>query len=271
MTSAAENLFRIRGPMADAIEIPIDPVPNAASDVTSPAEGRAHFDELGYVVLRGFLDPAFCETVVRTFGSVVRPWTGALPRYPTSEEEPSRYDARGRIENGLMGAHRWPDPALAAFTEMIAELVGPEGAIARAAAIVAGEPVRLVDTFYWELNGNTTPHRDIDFLPSAERLVVMWMAFEDIAPGAGRLYVYPGSQREHVPLGMHNVTDDYSRISLDAARRCGVPCAAPAMRRGDVVAFDGGMVHGSLETCDTVSTRHSLAAHFAPTRATIQR
>lgn len=272
MTPENETLFRIRGPMADEIAIPVDPVAGALSDVTTPAEGRGHFEEHGYVVLRGLLDPARCEAAVRAFESAVRPFTGALPRYPTSAVEPSRYDARGRIENGMMGAHRWPEPALAAFTEIISDVVAPEGDVARAASVFAGGTAKLIDTFYFELNGNTTPHRDIDFLPSAEKIVVMWMAFEDIAPGAGRLYVYPGTQRGHAPLGPHSiVTDDYSRINLDAARRCGSACTAPAFRRGDVIAFNGAMVHGSLETSDSGSTRHSLTAHFAPAHAKIQR
>ena len=71
---------------------------------------------------------------------------------------------------------------------------------------------------------------------------------------------------------MHSsVTDDYSRISLEAARRCGSPCTAPAVRCGDVIAFNGGMVHGSLETRDSASTRHSLTAHFAPAHANSKR
>lgn len=266
------NAFSIHSPTTETIQIPIDPVPGAPSDVTTPAEGRAHFDEHGYVVLRGLLDPARCEAIVQTFDSTVRPWTGPLPRYPTSAVEPSRYDARGRIENGLMGAHRWPEPALAAFTTLVGALLAPDGEVTRAASVVAGEPAVLIDSFYFELNGNTTPHRDIDFLPSAETIVVMWMAFEDIAPGAGRLYLYPGTHRGHVPLGAHSiVTNDYSRINLDAARRFGSVCTAPAVRRGDVIAFNGAMVHGSLETCDQGSTRHSLTAHFAPSHAKIQR
>src|SRR3989442_146423 len=82
----------------------------------------------------------------------VKPWTGPLPRYPTSAVEPSRLDARGRIENGLMGAHRWPEPALAAFTKIIGELVAPDGAVARAASVFIGGPAVLIDTFYFELN-----------------------------------------------------------------------------------------------------------------------
>lgn len=266
------NTFSTRCPMGETIQVPIAPVPGSPSDVIMPADGRAHFDEHGYVVLRRLVDPARCEDVVRAFDAAVRPWTGALPRYPTSAVEPSRYDARGRIENGLMGAHRWPDPELAPFTSIVGALVGSDGAVQRAASVFAGEPAVLIDSFYFELNGNTTPHRDIDFLPSAETIVVMWIAFEDIPPGAGRLYLYPGTHRGHVPLGPHSsVTNDYSRTNLDAARRVGTPCTVPAVRRGDVIAFNGALVHGSLETSDRDVTRHSLAAHFAPSHAKIQR
>lgn len=258
--------------MDELIEIPVEPGPGDASRADSPEAGRQHFDEHGYVILRSFLPAARCDQIVQLFESVVRPWAGLLPRYPTSADEVSRYDERGRVENGLMGAHRWPDAGLQPFTRAIAEIVAPGGAVAAAAAVFMNEPVVLIDTFYFEVNGNTTPHRDIDFLPSAEKIVVMWMAFEDIAPGAGRLYLYPETHHGHAPMRMHSVvTDDYSRQSLAAARSRGTACVAPALRRGDLIAFNGALVHGSLETRDGDRTRHSLTAHFGPARAKIVR
>lgn len=258
--------------MGDLIEIPIDPEPDLASDAATAAAAREHFEEHGYAVVRGFVAPARCEEIIRAFESAVKAWTGPLPRYPTSADEPNRFDAQGRIENGLMGAHRWPEPELGEFTRLIGELIAPDGDVARAASVFMNGPAVLIDSFYFEVNGNTTPHRDIDFLPSAETIVVMWMAFEDIAAGAGRLYLYPDSHRDHSPAGAHSVvTDDYSQATLETARRCGTPCTAPAVRRGDLIAFNGALVHGSLETIDRATTRHSLTAHFAPASAVIQR
>ncbi len=267
-----ENRYQISGPRGESIEIPIAPEPGAVSDVTSPEAGRRHFDEHGYVVLRGYLEPGRCEAIVAAFESELKAWNGALPRYPTSAEESNRLDPHGRIENGLMGAHRWPHPELSGFTGLVSQLLAPGGAVARAASVLLGEPAVLIDSFYFEVNGNTTPHRDIDFLPSAESIAVMWMAFEDIAPGAGRLYLYPDTHRDHAPIKAHSVvTDDYSQQTLEASRRCGTVCTAPAVRRGDVIAFNGAIVHGSLATIDPESTRHSLTAHFAPTSARIER
>lgn len=266
------NRFEIRSPMDELIEIPIDPGPHEASDITEPEAGIDHFDEHGFVVLRGFVPRERCEAIVRTYEAVLKPWPGELPRYPTSAVEKSNYDDKGRVENGFMGAHRWTDPGLADFTAAVGEVVAPESKIAQAASVLMKAPAVLIDSFYFELNGNTTPHRDIDFLPSAEKIVVMWIAFEDIAPGAGRLYLYPGTHAEHVPLGAHSiVTSDYSQQSLTAARSHGTACLAPAIRRGDVIAFNGALVHGSLETRDRASTRHSLAAHFGPAHAKIIR
>ncbi|MFN8641305.1 MAG: phytanoyl-CoA dioxygenase family protein [Candidatus Binatia bacterium] len=222
---AGDNRFSLRAPTGDEIAVPIEPEDEPAA-VSSAATGRAHFEEHGYVLLRGFLDPARCDVVLRAFESHVKPYPGPLQRYPTSAAECSRYDERGHIQNGLMGAHRWPEPELQAFTRVVADLVGAGGTVAAAASELMGAPAVLIDTFYFEINGNTTPHRDIDFLPSAERIVVMWMAFEDIAPGAGRLYLYPGTHRDHAPLGAHSiVTAAYSEDTLAAARRSGAPAS----------------------------------------------
>jgi len=267
-----ENSFEIQGPMGGTITIPIAPEPNLPSDATSAAAARDHFAEHGYAVVRGFVPPARCQEIIRVFESEVKKWPGALPRYPTSADEPSRFDAQGRIENGFMGAHRWPHPELGGFTRLIGELLAPDGDVARAASVFMSGPSVLIDSFYFEVNGNTTPHRDIDFLPSAEKIVVMWMAFEDIGAGAGRLYLYPDSHRDHSPAQAHSmVTDDYSQATLETARCYGTPCTAPAVRRGDLIAFNGAIVHGSLETVDRASTRHSLTAHFGPASAVIQR
>lgn len=267
-----ENRLEISGPMGNSIAIPIDPEPGLPSDAATAGAARDHFEQHGYAVVRGFVSPARCEEIIRVFESEVKKWPGPLPRYPTSADEPSRFDARGRIENGLMGAHRWPHPELGGFTRLISDLLAPDGEVARAASVFMNGPAVLIDSFYFEVNGNTTPHRDIDFLPSAETIVVMWMAFENIAAGAGRLYLYPDSHRDHAPARAHSiVTDDYSQTTLEAARLCGTPCTAPATRRGDLIAFNGALVHGSLETIDHATTRHSLTAHFAPASAKIQR
>src|SRR4029077_18306883 len=62
---------------------------------------------------------------------------------------------------------------------------------------VLGEPGKLVQSIYFHGNPATSPHQDTYYLDSAQigSMTGAWIAAEDIAPGAGRFFVYPGSHK----------------------------------------------------------------------------
>ena len=64
-------------------------------------------------------------------------------------------------------------------------------------ATLLGEPGRMIHTMYFDGNQKTWAHRDSHYIDSEEtgRMISVWIAAEDIDPGAGRFYVYA---RSHV-------------------------------------------------------------------------
>ncbi len=101
-------------------------------------------------------------------------------------------------------------------------------------------------------------------------MVAAWVALEDIHPGAGRFFVYPGSHRIDLrknggdfDIAFHH--DRYKTLIVDVIVRHGLELRAPALQRGDVLFWNSKTIHGSLSTLGTTRTRQSLTAHYIPT------
>ena len=123
---------------------------------------------------------------------------------------------------------------------------------------------------YFEGNSATWAHQDAYYLDSAEPggMTGAWIALEDIAPGAGRFYVYPRSHlidiapnRGDLDIAFHH--DRYKRTSVERNRRPRPHAAgAPALCRGDVLFWSPKTIHGSHETTEPQHSRSSITAHL---------
>jgi phytanoyl-CoA hydroxylase len=129
-------------------------------------------------------------------------------------------------------------------------------------------PGKLMHTMYFEGNQATWAHQDSYYIDAEEfgRMVGIWIALEDIQPGAGRFYVYPRSHRLEVPSKPpsdpnHQVYKDHVVRMISES---GLECWAPAMRKGDAILWSGKTIHGSLPTLTPEFSRSAVTAHYIP-------
>jgi phytanoyl-CoA hydroxylase len=97
----------------------------------------------------------------------------------------------------------------------------------------------------------------------------VWIAAENIAPGAGRFFVYPGSHEIDMQKNGGNFDiafnhDRYKQLIKDVIRKQGLQCRAPALARGDALFWHAQTIHGSLPTSQPERSRRSFTAHFIP-------
>ncbi len=92
---------------------------------------------------------------------------------------------------------------------------------------------------------------------------------EDIQPGAGRFYIYPGSHK--IDMAKNGGDFDiafnhqrYKELVLKVIADYGLECRAPALRKGDVLFWAAKTIHGSLETRQPNFSRCSFTSHFIP-------
>jgi phytanoyl-CoA hydroxylase len=139
---------------------------------------------------------------------------------------------------------------------------------------ILGEPGKLVQSMYFDGNPVTWPHQDTYYLDAEEigRMTAAWIAVEDIAPVAGRFFIYPKSHLIDMAknggdfdIAFHH--ERYKELVKNVIRGHQLVCLAPALRKGDVLFWAAKTIHGSLQTTEPRRSRRSFTAHFIPDRS----
>ncbi len=264
-------MFDISTPSGEDISIPAtieEDSPYFTPDQVD--EAVAYYHAQGYVVIRNCVSEALCERSQAAFANDVKPYKGHLYRQTTGNPERHRFNDRAFVMNPLLNVQDVPTAHLAGFREATLSTICSDGP-RRFLTALFGEAPKLMQSMYFEGNSKTWPHQDTYYLDS-ERIGTMaaaWYALEDIRPGAGRFFVYPKSHL--IDIGKNGGDFDvafnherYKSLVVDIIRKHGLPCTAPALRRGDVLFWHARTIHGSLESRQPDFSRSSLTAHFIP-------
>src|SRR3546814_4019491 len=136
---------------------------------------------------------------------------------------------------------------------------------------IIGETGKLVQSMYFQGNSATWAHQDTYYLDAEEigRMCAGWFAMEDIAPGAGRFYIYPKSHLINMAKNGGDIDiafnhGRYKKVLIDVIRNHGLDCRAPALQQGDVLFGSAKTIHGSLATTQPRRSRSSYTAHYIP-------
>lgn len=264
--------YKITSPHGPEIEIPVSVTDDddPAFDLDSLERARGYYDEQGYVVIRGLIPQDVCAAAHAGFLCEVKPYDGHLYRQASARSERHEFTDTGFMLNSILNIQ---DIGLPGFDRFRAAAMGAltHDCLQRASMALQDEPGKIVQTMYFEGNPVTWAHQDTYYLDAEDtgRMTAAWLALEDIHPGAGRFYVYPGSHQAALPAseGAMDVAynhDRYKAWILGAIKANYPRCRAPALSRGDVVFWNSKTIHGSLETTEPAASRNSLTAHFIP-------
>jgi phytanoyl-CoA hydroxylase len=266
------NSFRISSPNGIEITIPVeveeasDPYPGLAR----PAGIKAYFDEHGYVVVRKLIPSGLCDAAREAFVAEVRPYDGHIYRQATANPEKNLFSERGFVLNSILNIQDLNRAQFPRFRDAGLSIITHRGLHDAANALLSEEGT-VVQSMYFEGNPVTWAHQDTYYLDSTDlgRMVGAWIAVEDIQPGAGRFFVYPGSHRIDMKKngGDFDIAfnhERYKRLVLDVVARHRLECRAPAMRKGDVLFWSSKTVHGSLITTQGEFSRASFTVHVIP-------
>jgi len=269
----AINSFEITAPEGKTISIPVsyEPVSDPYPSADDAGGVKAHYDEHGYVVVRGLIDRDLCPAVLAAYTREMKGYEGYLYRQPSSgRAEKHIFSNDGYLLNSVLNVHDLSPSAFGAFRQAVLDVVINPRLTSLVRAIMGEEPL-LVQTMFFEGNPVTWAHQDTYYLDSTDlgRQVAAWIALEDIHPGAGRFYVYPGSH--HLDVKQHGGDFDiafnherYKQLIIELIETQGLTCTAPALTAGDVLLWSSKTIHGSLETRTPDRSRSSLTVHFIP-------
>lgn len=163
------------------------------------------------------------------------------------------------------------DPRVFGNFRSEAERIFTNDFIKSALFLIFGEPGKLMQSMYFQGNPATWPHQDSYYLDSEHigAMTAAWIAAEDIAPGAGRFFVYPESHKIDMKKngGDFDIAfnhDRYKQLVKDIIKKKNLECRAPALAKGDVLFWNAKTIHGSLPTSQPEMSRRSFTAHYIP-------
>ena len=223
--------------------------------------------------LRGLLPQGLCDRATASFEAEVKPFEGFIYRQASGNPEKHVFSDEGFILNPILGVQSLDPRRFPGFRQVGLELLAHAN-MQRAVSIILGEPGKLVQSMYFDGNPVTWPHQDTYYLDAEQigRMTAAWVAAEDIAPGAGRFFVYPKSHL--IDMAKNGGTFDiafhherYRELVKQVIREQGLVCRAPALSKGDVLFWAAKTIHGSLRTTQPTRSRRSFTAHFIPDRS----
>lgn len=245
--------------------------------LATPESRREYFQENGYVVHPGLLDPELCARAIRCFEREVKPYGGCMYRQASANPERHVFNATGSVMNSLLNPLSVDGRRFPGFRS-ISETILAGNELFQAVEELYSEPAVLVQSMYFEGNPGTWPHQDSYYLDADTpgMLTGAWIALEDIDAQAGRFYILPGSHRANVASNAGNLSigvnhDRYKRIIHDLVESRRSDIAAPILRRGDVLLWSSRTVHGAAAPINAQITRNSYTAHFIPSSARFMR
>jgi phytanoyl-CoA hydroxylase len=236
-------------------------------------EIQKYYDENGYVVVRGLLPQGLCDRATTSFEAEVKPYGGFIYRQASANPERHVFTNEGFMLNTILNVQSLDRRQFAGFRQAGLDLL-THANMQRAVSTILGEPGKLVQSMYFDGNPVTWPHQDTYYLDAEDigRMTAAWVAAEDIAPGAGRFFVYPKSHLidmakngGNFDIAFHH--ERYKELVKQVIIEQGFVCRAPVLSKGDVLFWAAKTIHGSLRTTEQTRSRRSFTAHFIPDRS----
>jgi phytanoyl-CoA hydroxylase len=269
---SSPHAFPIYSPTGVEITIPIevDWTSDPYLRLTRPAGIKQYYEQHGYVVVRKLIPPRLCDVAREAFVQEVKPFDGFLYRQTTANPEKHQFNEHGFVLNAILNLQDLNRAHFPRFRAAGLAVITHAGLHDVANALLGEEGV-VVQSMYFEGNPVTPAHQDTYYLDSVDvgRMVAAWIALEDIRPGAGRFFVYPGShlldmQKNGGDVGIAFQHERYKRLVRDIIAHQQLECQAPAMSKGDVLFSSSKTIHGSLSTTQEGYSRTSLTTHIIP-------
>ncbi len=233
-----------------------------ATDEIAPAEA---YQRDGYFVARGLLsadEAAEIRTVFTRYGET-GPIEGLSETRRNTSGAYALNDPLAKFPR-MMHPHRHPDKPVGpvAMRYMLDPRIGEMLRI-----LLADEPIAAQSMFYFKPPGARGQdfHQDNFYLRvKPGSCIAAWIAIDDVDPDNGGMMVVPGTQ--NMEIVCPEPTVDRLRFFTDhhVPIPQGLEAAPVIMKAGDVLFFNGSLIHGSYPNDSADRFRRSLICHYVP-------
>jgi ectoine hydroxylase-related dioxygenase (phytanoyl-CoA dioxygenase family) len=245
--------------------------PGPAPAPVLTAEQRGFWDANGYLVLPGFFSPdqvaGFDTLLDRLWAERARAdnplvidvfWPGHEVRQHFRDAPGDARDQVHKLNDLYLSV---PEVRALALDERLAAILGE---------LIDGEPC-IINSLNFEYGSQQPFHFDTWYMPPVVegKLVVSFIAFEDIDAGNGPLQYYPGSHLippYRFSHGLLNAIPEevpacYRHVEAWTSER-GIEPERFHCRAGDVFLWHAQLFHGGSPITEVGRTRRSLVTHY---------
>ncbi len=240
---------------------------NSTQSLTISDELVQTYKSQGFVLIRQLLSEDILEPFIAAYQQEVVPSKQKLYRQNSNNYERNRITDAGYVAQSffdILSYPHFPD-----FKATALDLLFNSTVLSAISGINGHRQHNVMQTALFDANTETPAHQDwwyADSVPSGH-MIGAWIALEDIPEAAGRFYVVSGSHK--VTLHKQKMRHSEWRKKLDAYVEENLDClVAPALKKGDVLFFNAGIIHGALPTQDPQFSRKSLVGHYMPSHMT---
>lgn len=240
---------------------------SAALRAQSPASIAQQYQTDGYVVCPGLIPEPLLDQLMMRYQQDILPSKTKFYRQNTNVYDLNRFTAHGHVIQSFLDVHNYK--RFPAFRQAALALYFSDALHAALQQVTGHARHNLMQSMLFDANAATPPHQDwwyLDSVPNGQ-LLGAWIALEDIHEDAGRFYVLAGTHHMHLhrPDMPHS---EWLGTMREYMAEHPELVHAPALRRGDVLFWNSGLIHGSFPTRDLQHSRKSLTAHFMPSELT---
>jgi SAM-dependent methyltransferase len=236
-----------------------------------PAEARLVVDWIrnGFVILPGAVSIAAIDAAMLDFEAAYDGNLGCTMSFWDSEGLHYKEASREHLRKGdakLLDLHN--------VSETVQRIIFAD-AVSRFLHILFERPALAFQSLGFYYGSQQPLHHDYAFVRVSSPLefVASWIAMEDISPGSGELEYYPGSHllapylfaNKNVWVEIGDPELQVVSQNLDQrAREAGLPKQRFLPKKGDVLMWSAGLIHGGSPVIDANLTRKSLVTHYCP-------
>ena len=239
--------------MPDILEQPV----RDATHLTNTQ--KAQFTRDGYVVLRGLYDSDEITRIREAFMAQAKdgPVAGLSDRVSGDPADPlARYPR-------MMNPHSQPEREVGQIARDFLLDARLEPILTD---LLEEEPAGVQTMFYFKPAGarGQELHQDNFYLRvKPGTCLAAWLAVDDVDAENGGMKVVPGSHHEKIACPQKadptvSFTTDYVPVPP------GMEAVYADMKAGDVLFFNGSVIHGSTPNTSATRFRRSLIAHYVP-------
>ncbi|AFZ19332.1 phytanoyl-CoA dioxygenase family protein [Allocoleopsis franciscana] len=232
------------------------------------SQPKEYYDENGYYIFQKLIPESLIDQLLDIYKSQVLNSNSYFFRQSSNRWERNQVNEFGYCEESFLNVHDYPNHP--EFDETIKQIFCSPQVRDALTQLTNSQEHNLMQSMLFDLNAATPAHQDwyyLDSMPSGH-LLAGWFALEDIHEEAGRFYVLPKSHRVELDLTADEKASNspYMKKLKEYVELHQNEIYAPALKKGDVLFWNSGTVHGSFPTLNPQYSRKSLTAHYLPSQ-----